>query len=82
MNEDLNLVKPVGEKHRYAFSASSMPPGYAGYTCSAIHCDRGPSPPWMIGYANAEDFSTVIFRTEDSHTIVDIRFAQPDTLVH
>jgi len=83
LGKDLDPGKPSGEKHRYAFTAFSIPIGSAVYTCGgAIHCDSGLIGPWMVGYANAEDFSTVIFTTENSNAIVDIQFMQPDAVSH
>ena len=67
------LAKRVGEvdslsaKHLYHITGFKIPYGKAVYTYkSTIHCDAALTGKlWMVGYTNAEDFSTVLVHTRD-----------------
>jgi hypothetical protein len=75
LGKDLGPAEVGDARRRYRITAFQIPLGKAVYTChSAIHCDAGLVGPWMVGYTNAQDFSTVVVTKRGSDAIVGIDF--------
>jgi hypothetical protein len=62
-------------ENKYHLTAFTIPFGLAVYTANGvIHCDAGLKGSWIVGYANAKDFSTVLLK-DPNNAMVQVEFA-------